>query len=162
MWVCIWTLFSFPLTSLSILTPISYSLSTASFWHALILVESILPTCLFFLKEHYSYFWSFVFSHKSFRISLSNSTHSCLCIYGHIHVYTHMKSTKTNLTNKNDLNPHILSYSLKLHWLKSIWWELTSKQYCLPNHECGISVHLFKALNFKLLSFSMYFYSSIA
>lgn len=32
----------------------------------------------------------------------------------------------------------------------------------LPVHEYGISVHLFRILNFKLLSFSMYFYSSIA
>lgn len=32
----------------------------------------------------------------------------------------------------------------------------------LPVHEYGISVHLFRILNFKLLSFSVYLCSSIA
>lgn len=62
-----------------------------------------------------------IFDHLFFHIKVLESAcqiphiraYVFTCTY--MYVYTSNQPKKTSLTNKNDLNPHILSYSLKLH-----------------------------------------------
>lgn len=73
-------LFVYPCTNMMVLI-------TIAFQYVLIKDKSVLPICLLFFNSVRTIFYLFL--HKSFRISLLNSTH----VYTHIHVYTH---THTN------------------------------------------------------------------